>query len=56
MGPVLVLGHFQHPAQNGVLYRQLLAPHYHADGYWFNDYNDFLHSVIWLHLYALSLN
>jgi len=37
------------------LYRQTLAPYYHPEGYWFNDYNDFLHSVIWLHLYALSL-
>ncbi|WP_373531920.1 glycosyl hydrolase family 8 [Vampirovibrio sp.] len=55
MGPVLVLNHFQQPAQDGALYQQLLAPHYHAEGYWFNDYNDFLHSVIWLHLYALSL-
>lgn len=56
MGPVMVLSHFQNPAEDGALYRKILAPHYHADGYWFNDYNDFLHSVIWLHLYAISLN
>jgi endo-1,4-beta-D-glucanase Y len=60
MGPVLVLNHFA-KGQNGqttsdaALYQQTLAPNYHADGYWFNDYNDFLHSVIWLHLYSLSL-
>ncbi len=55
MGPVLVLNHFQQPERDDVLYQQMLAPHYHADGYWFNDYNDFLHSVIWLHLYASTL-
>lgn len=55
MGPVLVLNHFDKPGLDGRLYREMLAPHYHSDGYWFNDYNDFLHSVIWLHLYALSL-
>lgn len=55
MGPVMVLNHFVQPDRDGRLYRQMLAPHYHPDGYWFNDYNDFLHSVIWLHLYALSL-
>jgi endo-1,4-beta-D-glucanase Y len=59
MGPVLVLNHVLPPTAghvpDGELYHQTLAPHYHAEGYWFNDYNDFLHSVIWLHLYALSL-
>jgi endo-1,4-beta-D-glucanase Y len=55
MGPVLVLNHFEHPELDGPLYQQTLAPHYHPDGYWFNDYNDFMHSVIWLHLYAMSL-
>jgi len=55
MGPVLVLNHIQHPATDAHLYQEMLAPYYHADGYWFNDYNDFLHSVIWLHLYAISL-
>jgi endo-1,4-beta-D-glucanase Y len=55
MGPVMVLGHAVAPAQDGELYAQMLAPHYHPDGYWFNDYNDYLHSVIWLHLYAISL-
>jgi endoglucanase len=55
MGPVLVLSHFQNPAQDETLYLKMLDPHYNPDGYWFNDYNDFLHSVIWLHLYAVSL-
>lgn len=60
MGPTLVLNHFApkstKPAESdATLYQQMLAPHYHAEGYWFNDYNDFLHSVIWLHLYTLSL-
>jgi endoglucanase len=32
-----------------------LKPYYNPNGYWFNSYNDFLHSVIWLHLYTLSL-
>jgi endo-1,4-beta-D-glucanase Y len=56
MGPIMVLSHFQNPRQDGELYQQMLAPHYNTEGYWFNDYNDFLHSVIWLHLYAISLN
>lgn len=55
MGPVLVLGQTQQPGSGAALYRETLLPHYHAEGYWFNDYNDFMHSVIWLHLYALSL-
>lgn len=54
MGPVLVLNHFRQPEQDGGLYRQTLGAHYNPAGYWFNDYNDFLHSVIWLHLYALK--
>lgn len=62
-GPVLVINHFKslNPKNNkpvitdGALYQQLLGPHYHPEGYWFNDYNDYLHSVIWLHLYAVSL-
>lgn len=56
MGPVLVLNHFSNPAGDGALYQAMLAPHYHSDGYWFNEYNDFLHSVIWLHLYSLTLH
>jgi endo-1,4-beta-D-glucanase Y len=56
MGPLLVLNQFQRPDDpEGALYQQSLAPHFHSEGYWFNDYNDFLHSVIWLHLYALNL-
>lgn len=60
MGPVIILSHFQlsHSQQanaDAALYREMLAPHYQPNGYWFNDYNDFMHSVIWLHLYALSL-
>lgn len=55
MGPALTINHFISPAADGPLYQAMLAPHYHPDGYWFNDYNDYLHSVIWLHLYAVSL-
>ena len=33
-------------------YKRLLEPYYHPDGYWFNSYNDYLHSVIWLHLHT----
>ncbi len=54
-GPLLILNHAHTPALDGTLYTQSLGRYYHADGYWFNDYNDYLHSVIWLHLYALSL-
>ncbi len=63
MGSVMVINHFKRldtpgnkgAMTDGTLYRQLLGPHYHSEGYWFNDYNDYLHSVIWLHLYAISL-
>lgn len=55
MGPLLIVSHYQNPAADGALYKETLAKYYHPEGYWFNDYNDFLHSVIWLHLYALSL-
>ncbi len=55
LGPVLVLNHVKHPELDGALYQQTLGKHYNPDGYWFNDYNDFMHSVIWLHLYAMSL-
>jgi endo-1,4-beta-D-glucanase Y len=54
-GPVLVISHALHPEQDAAMYQAVLAPYYHPEGYWFNDYNDFLHSVIWLHLYAVSL-
>lgn len=65
LGPVLVLNQvtplpfFRQPdgsANDVAFYHASLRPYYHADGYWFNDYNDFLHSVIWLHLYAVSLD
>jgi endo-1,4-beta-D-glucanase Y len=56
MGPLLILNHVRQPERDALLYQQSLGKHYHSDGYWFNDYNDFLHSVIWLHLYALSLD
>lgn len=55
MGPLMVLNHVSQPETNALLYQQSLGKHYHPEGYWFNDYNDFLHSVIWLHLYSLSL-
>jgi endo-1,4-beta-D-glucanase Y len=66
-GPVLIVNHATHlnakntpltreqARQEKRLYNQVLGKHYHRAGYWFNDYNDFLHSVIWLHLYALQL-
>lgn len=56
MGPVMVLNHMHRPMGNASLYAQMLQPHYHTRGYWFNDYNDYLHSVIWFHLYAMSLH
>lgn len=40
------------PAQRTAWYGTLLATLYRPEGYWQNDYNDFLHSVIWLHLWA----
>lgn len=55
MAAALAQNHALDPAGDAALYRQMLAPHYHSEGYWFNDYNDYLHSVIWLHLYTLSL-
>lgn len=39
--------------EDKTFYDAMLGPHYHAEGYWFNDYNDYLHSVIWLHLYSM---
>lgn len=36
-------------------YEAVLGKHYNSAGYWFNGYNDFLHSVIWLHVYAFYL-
>jgi endo-1,4-beta-D-glucanase Y len=56
MGPALVLSHFENPVNDAALYQAMLAPQYNSQGYWFNDYNDYLHSVIWLHLYSLSLH
>ena len=44
------------PKQMVKRYREVLAPYYHRYGYWFNDYNDFLHSVIWFHLYGVRQN
>lgn len=35
-------------------YQAMLRPYYHPDGYWFNSYNDYLHSVIWFHLHTLA--
>lgn len=66
-GPVLIVNHAiylnaknmpltrEQARQERRLYDQVLGKDYHREGYWFNDYNDFLHSVIWLHLYALQL-
>ncbi len=41
------------PKNDKLLYQVTLAPFYHSEGYWLNSYNDFLHSVIWLHLYTV---
>lgn len=55
MGPLLILSHSTQPEDDLKLFQESLQKHYHPNGYWFNSYNDFLHSVIWLHLYPLSL-
>ena len=47
--------HVVAPQQDALMYRRLLKPDYNRQGYWFNDYNDYLHSVIWLHVYTLTL-
>jgi endo-1,4-beta-D-glucanase Y len=54
-GGTLTVSHAMNPHGDSVLYESLLGQYYNPEGYWFNDYNDFLHSVIWLHLYAISL-
>lgn len=55
LSAALAQSHVLDPSRDAGLYQAMLAPHYHPEGYWFNDYNDFLHSVIWLHLYTLTL-
>ncbi len=55
LSALLARQHVVEPDRGMWYYEQLLAPHYHPEGYWFNSYNDFLHSVIWLHLYTLTL-
>lgn len=55
MGPLLVTSQFNNPDETDALYQKTLATLYNPEGYWANDYNDFLHSVVWLHLYSLSL-
>jgi endo-1,4-beta-D-glucanase Y len=55
LGPLLISSHFQNPGQTTALYHETLARLYNPEGYWSNDYNDYLHSVVWLHLYSLSL-
>jgi hypothetical protein len=55
LGPLLVTSHFENPNQTTQLYQDTLAKLYNPEGYWVNDYNDYLHSVVWLHLYSLSL-
>jgi len=54
-GGTLTVSHAMNAHGDSVLYESLLGQYYNPEGYWFNDYNDFLHSVIWLHLYAISL-
>jgi endo-1,4-beta-D-glucanase Y len=55
IGPLLVTSHFQNSQSTAELYQETLAKFYNPEGYWDNDYNDYLHSVVWLHLYSLSL-
>ncbi|MGE0199771.1 MAG: glycosyl hydrolase family 8 [Candidatus Melainabacteria bacterium] len=55
LSAALALNHVVNPGTDEAMYAAMLAPHYHPEGYWFNDYNDFLQSVIWLHLYTLTL-
>ncbi|MBK8190874.1 MAG: hypothetical protein IPK79_10540 [Vampirovibrionales bacterium] len=40
------------PARGQALYQAILGPLYHPEGYWQNDYNDFMHSVVWLHVWT----
>ncbi|MBX2860702.1 MAG: hypothetical protein KTR14_05680, partial [Vampirovibrio sp.] len=52
-GGVLVLNHIHQPTYSREQYRKLFAQSFHAGGYWFNDYNEYLHSVIWFSLYSV---
>ncbi len=56
LSPAMAQYALLHPGDPDTLYQKTLAPYYHPRGFWFNDYDDFLHSVIWLHLYTLTLN
>ncbi len=53
LSAAMAQAHALDPKNPMAIYRHYLQPHYHSDGYWFNRYNDYLHSVIWLHLYTL---
>lgn len=55
LGPLLVTQSAKQLSNVIPLHQNTLAKHYNSAGYWFNDYNDYLHSVIWLHLYSISL-
>ncbi len=54
LGALLAQNHELSPKALQSLYDSTLKPYYHGEGYWFNSYNDFLHSVIWFHLYTLK--
>ena len=43
------------PANAQTIYNKALHPYYHPEGYWFEGYNDFMQSVIWFHVYTLTL-
>lgn len=55
LSAALAQSHILSSADDATLYQKMLQPYYHSEGYWFNAHNDFLHSVIWLHLYTVSL-
>ncbi len=54
LSALVAQSHVLNPQKSKTLYEKTLKSHYHDEGYWFNTYNDFLHSVIWFHLYSLS--
>lgn len=50
----LAQNHVLYPESDRAFYDYTLAKDYRPDGYWYNGYNDFLHSVIWFGLYTAS--
>ncbi len=54
LSAALAQSHWVSPSLDKPRYDAMLAPDYHHEGYWFDPSNDFLQSVIWLHLYTLT--